>query len=1007
MAENTRIVGQLGKIECFDETLEPWDTYIERVEQYFKANEVQDEKKAPAILSLMGAKTYSLVKSLFAPDAPGDKTYTQICDKLNTHLNPKPREIAERFRFMNRDQKQGESIADFNAAIRKLAATCNFDNLNKQLRDRLVCGLKSESVQHKLLAMDNLNYDTAIATATAMEHASRDAAEMHSKPVNKMSAPRPPNKARHSERRACFRCLRTNHPPNECYFKDKPCDTCGQIGHIPRACRNQGSRGQTSRHDPSKSGPGPASQKFQNGARPKTGRFKQRNFKVHQVENNSDSDCFNLSVNSVSSNANAMWIFPKINGHKFKFELDTGSAVSIMPMDMFGEKFKKSQLKPTRLTLKTYTGEDIIPLGKINVTVKLNGQRRKLDLYVIEGGSNALFGRSWLREIQVNWAEIHAIVATQNIEKSGTKTNKRLDSILNRHNDVFQDGIGKLKGFKATFNVEPNTVPRFLKARNVPYSLRPAVEAELRNLEEQDIIERVDFSHWATPIVPVAKPDGKVRLCADFKTTLNPVLKGDQYPLPKIDDIFASLAGGQKFTKIDLRQAYLHYEVDEEHRDYLTINTEKGLFRYKRLLYGVKDAPSKWQRAIEQVLQGIPHVQVILDDMLITGPTEEKHLDNLEAVLQRLEDHGLRANLKKCAFFQDKIDFCGHTIDKNGLHEHVDKIKAITNIKKPENVTELQAFLGLVNYYRKFLPNIACVLRPLYKLTEKVQKFVWSEQCQKSFEKAKQLVASNVVLTHYDPDLPVVVQTDACEAGISGVMSHIMPNGDEKPILFLSRSLTKSERNYSQLDREALAIYSTVRKLHHFLYLKKFELVTDCKALTSIFSPDKKIPEMSAQRLQRYAIFLSGMNYTIKFRKSSENQNCDALSRLPLQCTNPDKFDSTTLSFLNHIETATPIDVKKVKIETQKDKLLCKIYEHVLTGNWPKYTQHSEPYKFFTKKHELSIEQGCLMWGNRVVIPPKFQGRVLKILHDAHVGIVRMKLLARRYVYWPSIDHDI
>ena len=731
----------------------------------------------------MGAKTYSLVKSLFAPDSPGDKTYTEVCDKLKTHSNPKPREIAERFRFMKRNQKDGESIADFNAAIRKLAATCNFDNLNKQLRDRLVCGLKAENIQHKLLAMDNLDYDTALATATVMEHASRDAAEIHSKSVNKVSARKPPpNKARNSERRPCFRCLKNNHVPNDCFFKEKACHRCGEIGHIPKACKNPESR------DASKSGPAPS----HNGARQKTRRPTRGKNKVHQVEENSDSDsdCFNVSVNSVNSNNTAMWVFPKINGYQYKFELGTGSAVSIMPME-FCEHFDKTQLKPTRLSLKTYTGENISPIRKIKVTVKLNGQRRKLDLYVIEGGSNALFGRSWLRNIKIDWAEIHAIVTAQNIGKSDIKAIRRLKTILDRQSDVFKDGIGKLKGFKATFNVEPNSVPRFVNARNVAYSLRPAVEAELRNLQEQDIIERVDFSHWATPIVPVVNPDGKVRLCADFKTTLNPVLKGDQYPLPKIDDIFASLAGGQKVTKIDLRQAYLHYEVDEDPRDYLTINTEKGLFRYKRLVYGIKNAPSKWQRAIEQVLHGIPNVKVILDDMIITGPTEEKHLDNLDAVLQRLSDHGLRANLKKCSFFQDKIDFCGHTIDKNGLHENVNKVKAITKMKKPENVTELKAFLGLVNYYRTFLPNIACVLRPLYKLTELNQKFIWSQACQTSFKKAKKLVASKVVLTHYDPDLPVIVQRDACEAGISGVMSHILPNGEEKPVLFLSRSLTK------------------------------------------------------------------------------------------------------------------------------------------------------------------------------------------------------------------------
>ena len=141
------------------------------------------------------------------------------------------------------------------------------------------------------------------------------------------------------------------------------------------------------------------------------------------------------------------------------------------------------------------------------------------------------------------------------------------------------------------------------------------------------------------------------------------------------------------------------------------------------------------------------------------------------------------------------------------------------------------------------------------------------------------------------------------------------------------------------------------------------------------------------------------MHYTIKFRKSSENQNFDALSRLPLECKNPDRIDTTTPFFINQIETATPISVKRVKIEAQKDGVLCRIYEHVLTGIWPTYSRSDDAYKLFIKKHELSIEQGCLMWGNRVVVPSKLQAGVLELLHESHIDVIRMKSLARSYVY--------
>jgi hypothetical protein len=174
------------------------------------------------------------------------------------------------------------------------------------------------------------------------------------------------------------------------------------------------------------------------------------------------------------------------------------------------------------------------------------------------------------------------------------------------------------------------------------------VERELSRLENEGILSKVDTSEWPSPIVPVMKPNGCVRICGDFKTTVNPMLNVDQYPLPRIDENFATLAEGQKFTKIDLRQAYLHLEVDDESKPLMTIHTHKGLYRYNRLLFGIASAPAIWQRTMDQVLNGLGGVHCMLDDMIITGSSDEMHSHNLRNVLQRLQNYGLRANLQKC-----------------------------------------------------------------------------------------------------------------------------------------------------------------------------------------------------------------------------------------------------------------------------------------------------------------------------------------------------------------------
>ena len=206
----------------------------------------------------------------------------------------------------------------------------------------------------------------------------------------------------------------------------------------------------------------------------------------------------------------------------------------------------------------------------------------------------------------------------------------RLPAMLKRHAAVFTDELGNMKGITVKLQVKPDTKPRFMKARNVPYALRPKVDAEIQRLVNLEVIKPVPYSEWATPVVRVKKKDWSVRLCGDFKVMVNPALTAEQYPLPVIEDLFAGLAGGKTFSKIELNQAYLQMPVEAGSQELLTITTHKGLYRYRRLPFGVTSAPAVFQRAMDQVLSGLPGVQCYLDDILVTGKSEEEHLVNLE-----------------------------------------------------------------------------------------------------------------------------------------------------------------------------------------------------------------------------------------------------------------------------------------------------------------------------------------------------------------------------------------
>lgn len=253
-----------------------------------------------------------------------------------------------------------------------------------------------------------------------------------------------------------------------------------------------------------------------------------------------------------------------------------------------------------------------------------------------------------------------------------------LERLLDKHKAVFEPGLGTVNAYKAKILVDSDATPKYCKARSIPYLYREMVEKELNRLVEKGTLEPVEHSEWASPIVPVLKPDKQtVRICGDFKQTVHPVAQLNRYPIPRIEDLFAKLCKGKTFTKLDLSQAYLQVPLDEESKKLVVVNTHKGLFRYMRLPYGISSAPGIFQRLMESVLKGILHVIVYIDDVLVTRVTNEEHLQPLDVVLDRLEKAGLHADQKKCKFMAPSVTYLGYVIDQHGLHPVKEKVKAV------------------------------------------------------------------------------------------------------------------------------------------------------------------------------------------------------------------------------------------------------------------------------------------------------------------------------------------
>ena len=391
--------------------------------------------------------------------------------------------------------------------------------------------------------------------------------------------------------------------------------------------------------------------------------------------------------------------------------------------------------------LQGYSGYEVQVIGQAKVEVEYGNQRYQLPLLVVAGTQRPpLFGRNWLQSIHLDWTALHQL-------------RENASGIVGRFPAVFGRDVGTIKGYKAIIRLRQGTKPIFKKSRSVAYALQPALELELNRMQQEGILEPVERSEWATPLVIVPKSNGKLRVCGDFKVTINQCVETKTYPLPTTDDIFARLAGGRIFTKLDLSQAYLQLPVDDDSKDLLVINTPKGLFRYNRLPYGVSVAPAIFQSVMDRILHNLP-VACYLDDILISAPTVEEHDVLVEKVLQRLQDAGIHLHQEKCHFGQRQVEYLGHLIDATGIHPTNNKVRAIKEAPVPSDITQLRAFVGLLNYYGKFIPQVATHMTPLYKLMEKDHKWLWSAECQDAFLKCKELLTCEAVLAHYDSAKP-------------------------------------------------------------------------------------------------------------------------------------------------------------------------------------------------------------------------------------------------------------
>ena len=691
------------------------------------------------------------------------------------------------FQVVKQVQQENESLADYLAELRKLAKTCNFrDYLDTALLDQLVCGLRDQKTQKELLCVPDLTIAVATEHAKAAEAVNRETKQLNPEPVVTHQLSKQTGK--------CHRCGKQGHIGANCIRRDKRCHYCKKVGHLSSACIQRKQDAKTKEHKKQKKKANP----------------------THRIDvttsSSSDEEEFDARHNHVYHTAGCQDRIKKLtttltlDGVEILMEIDTGAKRSTIPFSLYKEKLGHVKLEPSTVKLRQYDDTPLVLKGEIEVTVQ-KGQQTMSGSFVLVGNAHnqlPLLGRDWLYKLQLNWPEMLRTTMARSIHQVQSQ------SIKEEFAEVFKEELGLLVGLEAEIELREGTSPKFCKAHPIPFTLRIQVEEELRRQVADGELQLVDQSKWVAPIVVVTRKDGKLRICATFKVTINPHLEMFTCPLPTPDEVFATLANGESFTKLDLSRAYKQIKVSSKSQQYLTITAHLGLYQYLRLPFGIASAPAIWQRAMAVVLQGCPGVMYYLDDILVMGTTREEHEKNLRLVLSRLQKFGLRLNASKCKFFQTTVEYLGHQITPSGISPTQEKVKSVVEAPAPKNKSELKSFLGMITFNAKFLPDLSTMLHPLYKLLRNNTCWKWSSDCQEAFTKAKLSVSQAPVLAHYDITRPIKLYCDASPYGVGACMMHII-NEKEQPVAYASRTLSDAEKNYAHIEREALALIFGVK----------------------------------------------------------------------------------------------------------------------------------------------------------------------------------------------------
>ena len=904
-----------------------------------------------------------------------NKKYKPVTEKFTDHFVKKRNTIFERAKFNQRVQESGESVDAFITDLYSLAETCSYGGLREEMiRDRIVVGLQNAKLSERLQLDSTLTLEKAVNEARQSEAVKRQQAVvrgnglsaneesnlnvdvLHRKwqPRQKKQEPTGVEKERRDTK--CGNCGKVpGHPRSQCPAKDVTCHNCQKKGHYKIVCRSL-----------------------------KT---------IGTVIEEEDYFLGTVDVDQLNVNDGPWKTMLKLDGVSVIFKLDTGADVTVVPEHIFKKTHRWLQESKIKLTCPGQQPLDVC--GVFEAQVQSHEKATTQNVYVIRGLKTPLLGRPAIEALSL-------VSVVQSVNSPG-------EEIFKKYPTLFQ-GLGKLTGeynIKLREDAQPYAVTT---PRRIALPLLPKVKEELERLEFQGVISRVEEpTDWCAPIVVVPKQSGSVRLCVDL-TKLNDSVRREKHMLPSVEQILAQLSGAKVFSKIDTNSGFHQIPLAKESALLTTFITPFGRFCYNRLPFGITSAPEHFQRRMSETMDSLEGTLCIMDDILIYGSNQEEHDARLTAALDRIQAANLTLNRDKCKFSQESVSFLGQVIDASGIRPDPDKVKAIVNMEEPANKSELRRFLGMANQLGKFSSQLAEISKPLRDLLSVKNEWVWGPAQIQSFLAMKtELSSPDKPLARYDPLAETQVSADASPYGLGAVMTQKQENGEWRPVAYNSRALSDVERRYAQIEKEALAITWACERLSDLLIGKTFHLKTDHKPLIPLLST--KDLDTLPPRIQRFRMRLMRFHHTIEHIPGKLLVSVDALSRAPVTGDSSDaELHEVSQAFVDHIMSSLPATNQQLGniAAHQQDDDICQLLIQYCRNGWPDKSTIKGPLKlYWPVAAELTVQNGLLMRGCRIVIPASQRMEILEKLHTGHLGIVRCRQRANQSVWWPGIGRQL